>query len=208
MNIPALISILILVGVALLLVLFPLWQQTRPQNSSQIVPSGQTLEEIRVRYQAQLAAIKDLMFDYEMGKVSSEDYDTLLAKTKLQAAQIRQQIDTLTQSPTAQEDAALNAEIESLIAQYRNGNISDNANQMQEVDAEIERLKNVQPETQLVCSACQNPLHPNDAFCSRCGQPITVIKVKAETMADSCPKCGRPSKTGDAFCAGCGAVLT
>ena len=42
MNIPALITALVLMGIALLLVLYPLWQQPYLQNASKIRPSGQT----------------------------------------------------------------------------------------------------------------------------------------------------------------------
>ena len=55
-----LISILILVGSALLLILYPLWQQIRPEAIFKINRSGQTLEEHQARYQALLAAMRDL----------------------------------------------------------------------------------------------------------------------------------------------------
>ncbi len=84
------IIILILIGVALLLILYPLWRQTRVRA---VGPEGRTLAEYETRYQASLAAIKDLMFDYEMGKVDEQDYKVLLANLKAEAAQLRRQID-------------------------------------------------------------------------------------------------------------------
>jgi hypothetical protein len=207
MNTPSLIATLVLIGIALLLVLYPLWRQTRSDNTSQIDQSGQTLEEYQVRYQAHLAAIKDLMFDYEMGKVSQEDYDALLAKTKQEAAQVRRQLDALTEPSATQIDTALDTEIESLIAQYRNGNIPDSETLLQEVNAEIELIQSTQLDTQLACSACGNLLHPDDAFCSKCGQPVPAAEAGAEIEVNFCPQCGTPTQVDDAFCARCGKAL-
>ena len=115
-----------LVVIALLLVGYPLWRQMRPEALFQVDRSGQTLEECQARYQAVLAAIKDLMFDHEMGKVPAEDYEILLTKSKLEAARIRQQIDLLSQSSEPELDPALDAEIEELVAQLDLNNPNGN----------------------------------------------------------------------------------
>ena len=112
------ISLALVVG-AFALIFYPLWQQTRPDAIFRVDRSGQTLEEYQARYQATLASIKDLMFDYEMGKVSTEDYETLLQSTKLEAAQLRQQIDRLSQGVESAIDADLDREIETLVSQLR-----------------------------------------------------------------------------------------
>jgi hypothetical protein len=127
-----------LVAGAFGLILYPLWQQTRPEAVFQLDSSGQTLEEYQARYQAELAAIKDLMFDYEMGKVSAEDYEKLLAKAKLEAAEIRRQIDRLSHSTNADIEASLDVEIEKLIAQLRLNKFSGNETLLSEIDAEIQ----------------------------------------------------------------------
>ena len=103
----SLILILALGVGVLLLIAYPLWQQTRPEAIFRANRSGQTLAEYQARYQAALDSIRDLMFDYEMGKVSTEDYELLLHKTKLEAAQIRQQIDRLSQGQVSMIDPAL-----------------------------------------------------------------------------------------------------
>jgi len=202
------VGIVVLVGVALVLVLYPLWQQTRHEVSFQANGSGQTLEEYEARYQAQLAAIKDLMFDYEMGKVSSEDYETFVTKAKLEAAEIRQHLDSLSVAPASNGiNAALDAEIEALITRLRhNAPASSDDNTLEEeVDAEIELLKQTQPEaiTGIICPNCNHVLQPDDAFCSRCGQPAPA----PEPASDVCPQCGHTVQPDDAFCARCGTAL-
>ena len=97
--------------IVLVVILYPLWQQTRPEAIFRVDRSGQTLEEYQARYQAVLASIKDLMFDYEMGKVSTEDYEPLLASSKLEAAEIRRHIDRLGQGLVSEIDPALDARV-------------------------------------------------------------------------------------------------
>jgi len=208
MDIVLLTTILLLIGFALLLILYPLWQQqARSQTVLQSPRPGQTLDEYQAQYRAALAAIKDLTFDYEMGKVSAEDYDTLLVRSKLNAAKIRQQIDLLSEAAEAEPvDETVDAEIEQLVAQLRNGHQAADELLLAEVEAEIELLKQAQAVPSAVsCSKCGKAVQPDDAFCSRCGQPVVQPEVKAP--ADVCPACGYKIKADDAFCAKCGAAL-
>jgi hypothetical protein len=167
------------------------------------------LEEYQARYQATLAAIKDLMFDYEMGKVSAEDYDRLLAKSKLEAAEIRHQLDRLNHSTAANVAAALDVEIERMVAQLRQSQPDDGDALLHEVDAEIELLKNIQlnsPEIdEATCPHCGQAFLPGDAFCAGCGQPLPDLTA---TEVEVCPACDYTYQPGDAFCARCGLALT
>lgn len=205
------ISILGLVAAALLLILYPLWQQTRGQTAEQITRSGQTLEEAQTRYGALLAAIRDLMFDHEMGKVATEDYEILLTRTKLEAATIRGQIDQLANTSAPEPNTKLEAEVETLIARLRDDDqVRENA-LLSEINAELELLKNVQPDRRLqtgsTCATCGYSLQPDDAFCSRCGQAVPPPETKADLETGLCPGCGSATQIGDAFCAQCGTSL-
>jgi hypothetical protein len=211
-----LIFIVILIGSALTLIFYPLWQQTRPEAIFRINRAGQTLEEYQARYQALLDAIKDLMFDYEMGKVAADDYQALLNNSKLEAVSLRRQIDRLSHGDGVEVEATLDAEIETLVARMRNDNLDGNRTLLPEIDAEIELLKTVDlarhdghtdgvGDQQLACPNCGNTYQVGDAFCTRCGQPVTGSEVKA--MANTCPECGYAYQPGDAFCAQCGTVL-
>lgn len=209
MEILTILIVVLLVVLALTLVVYPLWQQTRPEALFQINRSGQTLEEYQARYQATLASIKDLMFDHEMGKVSEEDYQLLLNKAKLEAAGYRKEIERLG-SNTGEIDTALNAQIEARISQIR-GHATNNSNQLlQAVDAEIALLKQTQAPLQgngaLACPNCGRPFQPGDAFCVGCGQSVQNVLPPNQTHV--CPQCGAPTKTEDSFCAQCGHALT
>jgi hypothetical protein len=203
-----LIISLALAGGALAFILYPLWRQTRPEASLRPERSGQTLEEYQTRYQAALAAIRDLMFDYEMGKVSAEDYETLLPKTKLEAAKIRRQIDQLSHHAGLDVDPAIEAKIESRVAELKSGHLNGNETLLQKVEAEIELLKHIQLDPEAgapTCPNCGQPFAIGDAFCSGCGQSLAEIKIEADE--NTCPECGHAFQPGDAFCAKCGTAL-
>ena len=58
-----LIGSVLLVGGALGLILYPLWQQTQARKTLHLEPTPQELLlDAELRYQAALTAIKDLMF--------------------------------------------------------------------------------------------------------------------------------------------------
>jgi DNA-directed RNA polymerase subunit RPC12/RpoP len=203
------ISLALVVG-ALALIFYPLWQQTRPEAIFRVNPAGQTLEEYEARYQATLASIKDLMFDYEMGKVSADDYETLLHRSKLEAAQIRRQIDRLGQGDdTLVANPALDAEIEALVSQLRGQPANGNGALLQEIDAEIESLKQLAVDAETdgpACPNCGKGYQAGDAFCTGCGQALP--EPTAANLGERCPECGSPVEADDAFCAKCGFALT
>jgi len=190
---------LVLVGGTLALILLPLWRQPQSRNARDA--AGRTAEELEARYQAALAAIRDLMFDHEMGKVTQEDYDHLLTKSKLEAAQIRRRIDQMSQDEV-DLDPNIDAEIEKLVAQLKSGPTNGNEALRKEVDKEIEILKYARHDT-LTCPNCGNIAQVGDAFCSSCGQSLENVKVDENT----CPECGASIQPDDAFCAKCGTEL-
>ncbi len=209
MDTLTLISGLVLGGGVLALILYPLWQQTRPEAIFRVDRSGQTLEEYQARYQATLAAIRDLMFDYEMGKVSAGDYETLLHKTKLEAAKIRQQIDRLSRSAEeAAVDPAVEAQIETLLNQLKASKLNGYEALLPEIDAEIESLKSIKVEADVdgpACPNCGQLFEPGDAFCSGCGQSLAGVELG--TAENICPQCGYAFQADDVFCAKCGTAL-
>ncbi len=186
---------------ALALVFYPLYLQSRRNGWLTASREEQTLEEYEARYQALLASIRDLMFDYEMGKVAEDDYHHLLHQAKLQAAQVRQQMDRLIQGDTPALEAGLDADIEALVRQARQSRQVDPALARQ-VEAEIEALKQT-PSTAAVCPHCGKPAQPGDRFCAYCGQSLPELPA-----GPTCPHCAAPVYPDDAFCARCGAALT
>lgn len=189
------ISLLLIAGV-LALVLYPLWTQNR--TNVRLDAAGRDLVETQARYQAALAAIRDLMFDHEMGKVATDDYQTLLVKAKLEAAHLRRQIDWLSQGDLAL-DPALDARLEALVAQTRQTEPNGSSTLRRQVEAEIEALKQ---SATLACPHCGKLYQSGDMFCAGCGQAIPAAQPLS-----TCPQCGHTIQPDDAFCARCGSAL-
>lgn len=200
MDIPFVIAALLLSGCALLLVFFPLWQSSSTTTTSENLPVGSTLDELQIRYQAHLSAIREIMFDYEMGKVTTDEYEPLLNKAKLEAANLRRKIDQLSTETTSLHD-----ELESLITQTRQTSLSpENETLLSGLDAEIATLKNELPTTaptQLACPKCNTPVDSSHEFCSSCGHKL---EWKKEVV---CQQCGYAYSQTDTYCARCGTLL-
>lgn len=207
MDVLTIVGGVFLVGAALALILYPLRQ--RPGLLPDVIdPTDQPLNDAETRYQAALDSIKELMFDYELGRVDAIDYESLLAKTKLEAAQIRRRIDHLTQQITL--DPALDAEIEGQVTQLKNNLPTKNKALAAEVEAEIERLKQIggPQSAPLTCQDCGRQLPAEAAFCSGCGQAVSQPPVASAEPVTQCPSCGYAIQADDAFCAHCGLALS
>ena len=162
-----------------------------------------TLDELVARRDAIYAALKDVEFDQETGKLASEDYQIVRARYMAEAAQVLRQLDRL----TPEAEAALDAEIESAVAQLRSdgkqvppSSSEYPADLVEEVQAEIDSLikRAAAPDKQvLACPDCGQPFQSGDLFCPACGA----------SLADTCPQCGAPHQPGDVFCTRCGMPL-
>lgn len=162
-----------------------------------------SVDELVARRDAIYAALKDVEFDQETGKLASEDYQIVRTRYMAEAAQVLRQLDRL----TPEAEAALDAEIESAVAQLRSdGNqvppssSEYPADLVEAVQAEIDTLikRAAVPDKQvLACPDCGQPFQTGDLFCPACGA----------SLADTCPQCGASYQLDDAFCSRCGAPL-
>jgi predicted RNA-binding Zn-ribbon protein involved in translation (DUF1610 family) len=203
-----LIVVSMLVIIALATIALPLWKQTRPEALFRVSSDDHTIEEYEARYQAVLAAIKDLMFDHEMGKVDDQDYELLLNKAKVEAATIRQTIDRLSiASDTLSNE--LDEQIEMLIDQARQKPTAASSALTDRIEAEIALLKEVHldksgTDSDHTCTDCGTPIQPDDLFCAVCGKSVQSTSSSA---ANYCPNCGRMVQQSDTFCTKCGTEL-
>jgi hypothetical protein len=204
MPILTLIAAIGLVGGALVLVLQPLWRQSRPGPATG--SAGYTYDELEARYNAILASIKDLMFDYEMGKLSHEDYEAILVESKTEAARIRKQMDRLADHSTL--DPAIDAEIEALVLAARKNSKNGNRKMLGQVDQNIAQLKNGNGHT-TACPHCYGRVMIGDSFCPCCGHSVNGGQAATADhhRSNQCSECSAPIQPNDAFCASCGAAL-
>lgn len=144
---------------------------SRPWWAPQTTPVGPTpatAPSLAEQREATLTALRDLEFDYEVGKVIDEDYmplrQALLQDTAMIMAQIEQQTNDL--------DARIEAEIQA-VRGWEIIPASDNAGP---------------------CPTCHQLAYPGDRYCRGCGTPLALICPEcgqAVSAADRfCVECG------------------
>ena len=131
-------------------------------------PIEEKLRRLSLEKESLYGALKEIDFDYELGKLSKEDYEELQNKYKFQAASILKEIDDVG-IKTGSID--LEEEVEKEIRLKRKANkLTDE----EEIEMEILRARksNGRDKTNLICSDCGKELVSDDKFCSNCGKKL------------------------------------
>jgi type II secretory pathway pseudopilin PulG len=127
---------------------YPLFQKQQRKVSFALNHRAQELEARKTEI---YAAIRDIDFDYRMGKLSQEDYETLRDQYKAEAVNLMKQIDQakLVKSRTA--------------ASKGDGRTGTGGGVKQTVSAE---------QAARFCHQCGQPVSAQDRFCSACGEKL------------------------------------
>jgi len=116
-------------------------------------------------------AIKEIEFDYGLGKLSKEDFDELNSKYKIQAASVLKEIDSLEPQYVKQD---MSSDIEQEIMSYRKSG-GTNQNIEIELEKEISMFRSSQSASVTNnCSKCGAPYNLDDMFCSKCGEKLNT----------------------------------
>jgi len=122
------------------------------------------LRKLNLEKESIFTAIKEIDFDYDLGKLSKDDYDELQKKYKLQAASILKEIDKIRiEADVIDMEGALEKEISLM----RRAELTDE----EEIEKEILMARNygVVNEVGLICGSCGKESGHDDKFCSDCG---------------------------------------
>jgi len=142
-------------------VLWPLLSRSAPD----VPVEDDRLTDLISRKDSVLAAIKDLEFDHQVGKLSDDDFQRFDARLRQQAVAYLQQIDKLAPQ-SAQLDEALEAEIVRLrkthVAPAANGRVATVAVATAMAEKPVDRF----------CTNCGQPLAPEHKFCAHCGTAV------------------------------------
>ncbi|MCC7352696.1 MAG: zinc ribbon domain-containing protein [Anaerolineae bacterium] len=209
---------IIIVGIAIAWVAYPIFRPSESPFRATEDSVRQAWEALAARRDDTLRAIKDLEFDYRVGKVSAEDFQVFRARLKMEAAAVMRQMDGLER----ESETALAADLEAEIAAARQAQRPEPAPVAvregapakaaspsgvvaleKEVEQEIQqvRRRGAVADGLRACPRCGHAAAPDDRFCGNCG---AALPEKAITV---CPHCGMPRKPGDRFCAHCGKPL-
>lgn len=171
--------IMLLIGfgaIALVAVLLPLIERRRKVVVKPDINLAVSLEE---RETAALDELRDLEFDYRLGKLSEEDYRELHAQLVRRAVAGLKVLDAARAAEAAREQA-LDDLIERKLAERR---------QMRRQAAVNGRRK---------CPACGKSVAPEDRFCAKCGHalvepvaaPISKAAQRVSPITDHRPVAG------------------
>ena len=164
--------------VALWLVLQPLiWP--RPGSSLPLEP----LDPEETRKGVALAALKEIEFDRETGKLSDEDYESLKTKYTGEA------VDAL----RGEQAGAASNDLEALIAARVRSLRSDPAT----LPSATPPPPGTTPSTSPQCDHCGPRPEPDAVFCSSCGRSLTAQRYY-------CDRCGAGLVPACRYCEACG----
>ncbi len=136
-----------------------------------LVLDDDKLVELLGRKDATLQAIKDLEFDYRVGKMSQEDFQRLDQRLRRQAIGLMQQLEKL--APTS---STLDEQLESIIAQFRQTSVAPTLLPAPTTPTAVP----LAPQANRFCTECGKPVEVGHKFCAYCGTPIAQADPAVE----------------------------
>jgi hypothetical protein len=142
-----------------------------------LAETSDALETLISQRDSSYDAIRDLDFDFQLGKLSQNDYAPLREKYKARAAETLKEIDALGGDGNS---ADTEAQIEAQVAQLRrakNDSIEAEVAQLRRaktdsVEVEIARVRAARKSSELRCANCGTPYQTGDQFCAKCGNKL------------------------------------
>jgi len=166
-NVLLWVTLLVTALVSVGAVLWSLWPVLKP-GRAQFVMEDDRLIDLLGRKDAALTAIKDLEFDYRVGKMSEEDFQRVNDRLRRQAIAFMEQLDKL-----APESATLDTVLEAEIAKQRK-TTKTRPSPAPVVSATRPVPVNGHMEARF-CTNCGHKLEPTHKFCANCGTPVAVV---------------------------------
>ncbi len=209
------LATLILAGLVVAYIALPLVRGTAEESTAtpevKAFPANVPVEDLLFEHEATLKMLRDLDFDFEMGKLSEADYRELRARYAAQGVAVLQRLDEVALEGV---DAEIEDEIEQEVRRLReavpvqpvavaDGHVSEQAQFSpdgldEEIEREIQRLRRREP-TQVIAG-------PPPVTTPATAPEPAPVRMSAPT--GKCPECGHPVRRADKFCANCGASLT
>lgn len=124
-------------------------------------PIIEKLKNLNNQKDSLYAAIKDIEFDYGLGKLSQEDYQELNAKYKNEAASVLKEIDSIEKEGGVN---TLDQELEQEILAYRKSSTISDSDIENEISAFRANNQN--------CPSCGAEYNSEDSYCSKCGAKV------------------------------------
>ena len=172
------LSVALAIVISLVALAYVLWPILHGGPTTVLVEDDR-LSELLARKDAVLASIKDLEFDYNVGKVSQEDLARFDDRLRRQAIGLMQQIEKIAPTTTALDD-----QLEREIARLRKTQDArlvrplESASLTPPAQPSIVAVRPGQEMTKArFCINCGQPVDSAQNFCGHCGTPIAAVAV-------------------------------
>ena len=162
-NTTMLLSLVIAVAISAAAIYFSVAPLLKPGRAAMILDDDK-LTALLERKDATLKAIKDLEFDYRVGKIDDEDYQRLDQQLRRQAIGLIQQVEKVAPVSSAVDD-----QLEAVIARMRKVQTGVPAPAPTGANGHGHGHK----AAARFCTNCGQPLEAGHKFCAHCGTPIT-----------------------------------
>jgi len=163
--------------IALLAAIFislPFFLRHRGRSGEEYFPDrrAEKLKELNSRKDSLLTAIKDIEFDYGLGKLTRDDFEELDGKYRVEAASLLKEMDSA--GGAAVEDK-FDYDIEKEIRAERNKFLTPHDDE--EIEKEILRAREASwsQSADRYCTKCGSACGAEDLFCSRCGAKLNPM---------------------------------
>jgi hypothetical protein len=179
---PASIIILSLTVVATSFVAFGVYRSILPLVTSEAATTpqmvaGRTRAAIEREKTLVLRSIKELEFDFAMGKIAKSDFDEMSARLRTRAIGLMRQLDAGAEYRTLIEqelNARLGGVARDVQPDVARGFSPANENtDFENAGADESESKSHEPDAQLVCASCTGINDPDARFCKHCGSALT-----------------------------------
>ena len=157
------LTVLLAALLSLVAIYFTVSPLLKPGRAT-LVMDDDKLVELLGRKDATLQAIKDLEFDYRVGKMSEEDYQRHNQRLRRQAIGLMQQIEKV-----APATASLDEQLEIIIAQFRQ---TTGAAASTPANGDNAAASPATSGATRFCTQCGKPVASDHKFCAHCGTPI------------------------------------
>ena len=188
---------LILIGIVVIVVVafiaYPLFTATHAEME---IPSSE-LDTLIAQRESAYDALRDLDFDFQLGKLSQSDYAALRDKYRARAAAALQQIDATGKTNGADVDA--DAKIEDQVARLRRAAPPEDA-----IEREVAKLRAKRKPADAIEDEVARMRAARKSAVAAENQVAPASVVTSSNQDAFCAKCGTPRRVGDQFCAKCG----
>jgi len=168
---------IVIAALAAIFISLPFFRRARsestgnPGSALRPDPKMEQLKELNARKESLLSAIKDIEFDYGLGKLSREDYEDLNTRYKIEAAEVLKKMDEIAQGrPEAPVEDELEKEIKE--ARMRGYSVYEDD---EEIEKEILMAREAswdRESEERKCPECGSAYDSGDVFCSKCGYKL------------------------------------